>query len=565
MEISAIEGDNTAHIQNAIDQMNSFPPDASGIRGALLLNAGLYEIRGTVRLNVEGVLLRGAGDGEDLAANTILLATGNMPHQRDVLIAGSGISSLWTDSAAGTNRDIVSDTVFVGERTFEVTDASPFSIGDNIIIFHSGSEQWLAAIDYGGTFSDEPGATANDGPWEIDSQPIIYNRYITNIEGNTITIDAPVFNTLVRSLSQSYIYKYRRQFLRRNIGIENLRIDIETDGYGDENHAWNGIYLNTLEDGWVRNCTILHFGFSGIYTNTATRITIEDCRALDPVSQITGGRRYNFNAGLASQSILFKGCHASNGRHSFVANGTSSASGVVFLDCTSEGAYAASEGHRRWSQGLLYDNFKELDEPRPDINPRRLALYNRGYFGTSHGWSAAHSVAWNCDVNGGEIHIQKPPTAQNYAIGCFGDVTGQKPPNSFDVPEGYIEGSNMPGLEPQSLFLAQLAERRGPITGIEREQQVGEYLPVDFQLCQNYPNPFNPTTQIRFELYRQAIVTLEVFDISGKLIATLLNKTLSPGKQLIISWNAVGYPTGVYFYRLKTELRIETRKMLLIR
>ena len=67
-------------------------------------------------------------------------------------------------------------------------------------------------------------------------------------------------------------------------------------------------------------------------------------------------------------------------------NGYSYTSGCVFVDCTSSGAYAGSEGHRRWSTGLLFDNLIELDGPRPGVNPRLLGLYNRGYYGTSHGW-----------------------------------------------------------------------------------------------------------------------------------------------------------------------------------
>jgi hypothetical protein len=59
---------------------------------------------------------------------------------------------------------------------------------------------------------------------------------------------------------------------------------------------------------------------------------------------------------------------------------------------------------------------------------------------------------------GGTLVVQKPPTAQNYAIGCFGDVTGSGP---FGQPVGHIEGTGRPGLTPPSLFQAQLADRLG--------------------------------------------------------------------------------------------------------
>ncbi len=561
--ISPIAGDNTAHIQSAIDAMAGFPLDSSGFRGALFLEAGTYEIRFNLRLNLDGVVLRGAGDGEDPVNNTILFATGNLPGKRDVLIAGGGSSTLWADSILGTRRNIVSDTVFVGEREFQVDDASPFAIGDNIVIYHPCTDAWLNAIDYGGTFSGEPGADPVDVPWEVGSQPIVYNRYITNIQGNTITIDAPVFNHLVRDLAQSYIYKYKRNFLRTHIGIENLRIDIETAGGTDENHAWNAVYLHTVEDAWVRNCTFLHFGLSGVYTNTATRVTVENCRAIEPVSLIDGGRRYNFNAYHASQLILFKDCHANNGRHSYTSNGTSNTSGIVFLDCTAQGSYAGSEGHRRWSQGLLYDNHRELDGPRSGYNPRRIGLYNRGYFGTSHGWSAAHSIAWNCDVHGSEIHVQQPPTAQNYAIGCAGYVTGQRPPCSFDVPEGYIEGTNMPGLNPRSLFLAQLADRGGPVVGIKGERETS-VIPQSVTLYQNYPNPFNPATVIRFDLEKNAHVLLTIYNTLGEKIDTLLDESRPAGAHSV-EWHGGAATSGIYFYQIQAGENQVVKKMVLLR
>ncbi|MEL6823398.1 MAG: peptidoglycan-binding protein, partial [Calditrichota bacterium] len=284
MSIGPIPGDNTSHIQNAISMVGSMPADSAGFRGALLLEAGEYEVGSILRLNVSGVILRGVGDGDDPASNTIINATGNFPPQRDVLTAGGGVATAWEDSVSGTSRFITSDTVFIGDMSFEVSDTSPYSVGDDIVVYHPCTPAWLAAIDSGGTFSDQPGATEADVPWEVDSQPILFNRTITAINGNSISIDAPLFTTLVRNLSQSRIYRPNNFSLRRNIGIENLRIDIETASSTDENHAWNGIYLIQIEDAWVRNCTILNFGLSGIYTNTANRVTIKNCEALEPHS-----------------------------------------------------------------------------------------------------------------------------------------------------------------------------------------------------------------------------------------------------------------------------------------
>lgn len=564
--IFPIEGDNTSHIQNALFEIGLMPKGSDGFRGALLLTAGRYEIRGTINFGVDGVVLRGIGDGDDPATNTILWATGNSPNQRTVLIAGGGAATKWREEVPNTRTNITSDSVLVGDNVFEVEDASKFSIGDNVIIYHPCTAEWLAAIDSGGTFWYLPGAEPGvDLPWEVGSQPIVFNRFTTEIQGNSITIDAPVFNHLIKSISQSYIYKYSRSGLRTQIGIENLRIDIETKGGVDEAHAWTAIDLFQLEDAWVRNCTMLHFGHSGVRTNTATRITVENCRALDPVSQIEGERRYNFNVYTASQQVLFKNCHASNGRHHYVSNGTSWTSGCVFLDCTSEGAYTSSEGHRRWTMGLLYDNVIELDGPRPGYNPRLLGLYNRGHYGTSHGWGLAHSVAWNCDVAQGDLIVQQPPTAQNYAIGCKGkNVTGKTPPAPFAAPDGYIEATNESGLEPRSLYEAQLEER------LATQVSIGHLAPdpvqklVSFSLDQNFPNPFNSSTTIKFEIFKSGLFTISIYNIRGEKIQTLMSENLQPGRHSV-QWRADDLSSGIYFVKMKNEGLVLIERVLLIK
>lgn len=455
-EISPINGDNTQHIQQAIDEVGKLPL-INGIRGALLLKKGKYNISGTIYIKYSGVVLRGEGDGEDPNSNTIIFGTGNSPDQRTIIIAGGGNNNLWNTQVSGTKTNIISDIIYVGDKSFQVENASKFKVGDNIIIVHPNTNEWLKAVDYGGTATD-PGWTTSD------ALTILYNRFIKKISVDTINIDAPIFYTLKKGLSPSYIYKFDRSGIQTNIGIENLRVDIEipvndtpTNSNGNEQHAWEAIELRQIEDAWVKNCTMIHFGHSGIMTSTATRVTIDSCKAIDPISIITGERRYNFNVYRGSQLILVKNSYARYGRHDFVSNGTSSTSGCVFVNNISEKTYSSSEGHRWFSQGLLFDNII-FNSPNTSYV---IAFYNRGDYGTSHGWSAVNSVAWNCNVQGNKnIIIQKPPTGQNYAIGCnAGLITGKTPYAPFEAQEGYIEGSNFSGLVPNSLFETQLKER----------------------------------------------------------------------------------------------------------
>lgn len=444
--VAPVSGDNTAHLQEAIDAVGAMPL-RDGIRGALLLKEGTYEIRGTLTVPYDGVVLR----GEDGA---VLYATGDTPHQRDVLVVGA-TSRIWGGSEKkNTRRSITDEVIRPGAMEIHVSDASSYRVGQQIIIYHPCSSQWLAAVDYGGVPYPDPSAPEDaDERWTEGQYPVTYHRYITAIDGNTLTLDAPVFYTLRKALAESYVYEPNMNGTVYGSGIENLTIEIESLGGEDENHAWNAVRFRSIENAWAVGCTFIGFGQSGIVTEACRRSSFIRCSALDPVGVTTGERKYNFNTYLHSQLNLFRECYARAGRHNYISNGTSGTSGNVFLQCVSDGALNVNEGHRGWTQGMLYDNHRDINMTRPFT----LGLYNRVAMGTGHGWAAVQSVLWNCDVDAayGTIGLQQPPTAQNYAIGCKAKKITGHPVNASDFPPGYVEGQNIEGLEPLSLYLAQ--------------------------------------------------------------------------------------------------------------
>ncbi|MCX6166267.1 MAG: T9SS type A sorting domain-containing protein, partial [Ignavibacteriae bacterium] len=81
---------------------------------------------------------------------------------------------------------------------------------------------------------------------------------------------------------------------------------------------------------------------------------------------------------------------------------------------------------------------------------------------------------------------------------------------------------------------------------------------------QNYPNPFNPNTIIRFQIKDSRFVTLKVYDMLGKEVATLVNEKLAAGTYEA-TFDASQYTSGVYFYRLQTENFTDTKRMILIK
>ena len=97
-------------------------------------------------------------------------------------------------------------------------------------------------------------------------------------------------------------------------------------------------------------------------------------------------------------------------------------------------------------------------------------------------------------------------------------------------------------------------------TGVE---QISE-LPVNFNLSQNYPNPFNPTTKIEYSIPEQSFVDLRIYDILGNEVAKLVNKEQAAGTYKA-DFSGISLTSGTYFYRIKTEGFVETKKMTLLK
>lgn len=101
------------------------------------------------------------------------------------------------------------------------------------------------------------------------------------------------------------------------------------------------------------------------------------------------------------------------------------------------------------------------------------------------------------------------------------------------------------------------------------EEYDAPFIPTATALMQNYPNPFNPATTIMYDVSRAGRVTIQIFDVSGRLISTLVDQNKEAGRYTI-HWtgkdrNNASVPSGMYFYRMKAADEILTRKMILLR
>jgi hypothetical protein len=425
-----------------------------------------------LRIQASGVVLRGEGMGD---TGTILVGTGTgRPPAADAAggpgggrgggpggaFGGAQSSLVHIAGASGvttkdeTKQVIVDESVPVGARTFTVTSARGFKPGDTVIVRRIGNEEWIAAIGMNG---ETPQSRWK--PFNVD-----WDRVVTDVQGNTISIDAPITCAIEKRWGGGEVMKYEDPGRIEKVGVENLRGMSEFDPtvrtkeygnmdrpnyvaeeyYADENHYRNFITFDNMRNGWVRNSTALHFVYSMVGTARGSKwMTVQDCVSREPISRRMGARRFTF--ALRGQLALVQRCHSDKGRHSFMT-GQPTASGNVFLDCRATNPYSSSEPHEQWATGSLYDN---VEAP----------LTARFWKNISIGWAGANTVFWNCE---GSFLVQKPPTAQNFSFGHIGvDAVVFNIPLQDPTKEGgYIESLDR-HVTPRSLYLTQLRERLG--------------------------------------------------------------------------------------------------------
>jgi hypothetical protein len=511
-------GDDSARIQAAIDQVSALPVGSDGLRGAVLLTRGQYEVAQTLKIQTNGVVLRGEGQ---YGNGTIVKATGST--QRNALeVIGNDPTPFWS-RVSNSTVDLIDHYVPVGATTFNVENGHSFSAGDNIVINRGSTQAWFEDI----------GTDQLEFPWVPGSRDLRFDRTITEVNGNRITVDAPIANGLEPgTYGEVTAYKYTFPDRVRNVGIENLRFVSETNGSDtDENHAWTAIRIDAAEDVWVRQVDTKNFGYAAVQTGkTAKAVTVEDVSYLDPVSQISGGRRYSF--ALQGSENLVQRVFSEDARHDFVM-GSSAAGPNVFLFATAKDTNNDIGPHHRWSAGTLFDNVHVTGD---EINVRW-----RGNSGTGHGWAGANMVVWNSVADAFEI--QDPPTAQNWLIGAtggpvrVGDFQEDSYPGNLEL--GYTDSVGTP-VAPNSLYIAQLGERLGsqandPINVLieTRSSVLGDIDNFSFQT--DGRDEFFVESDFLFGIDETSSFGLGTFDSTQKdrVLAFTHELNLAPGEEVV--------------------------------
>ncbi len=393
-------------VQSAIDYLATKKTDKDGHRGTILLAEGIHYIDDPIRINSSGIVLRGCGRDK-----TIIVKRG-------------------IDRGAA---------IYIQGQQKVLTPSSTFKIGNRIAISWTGNKEWIAmhkCDDFGGGL-DYTG-------WKDGDINIVWDRTITAINANTIYLDAPItmFSCTDSIDTHSALLRFNDINVTNEIsesGVENLTIqsEITTNNPKDEDHNWDGIYMDNARDCWVKLVNISAYAGSAVNLQKGcSRITVEDCIASAPISEIGGWRRDAFL--VRGQQILVQRCVSKEGIHDFVAD-YCAAGPNAFVQCEAQLTYGFSGSIGAWAPGLLFDIV--------DIDRGDLKFKNLEQFRTGTGWNTANSMFWQCTA--ANIHCYSPDANnKNSGHGCWGCLWG----------DGEWTMSNE-HVKPRSLFYAQLEKR----------------------------------------------------------------------------------------------------------
>ena len=301
----------------------------------------------------------------------------------------------------------------------------------------------------------------------------------------------------------------------------------QVSGFGDK---LRDIWFVNNQTGWAvgRDGVLLHTTDGGQNWDPQTSPAVDDLRGIHMLDALHGWI-------VGSDGLVL---YTSNGGTTWtpqlsVPGGEEDEFEAVF----------ALDGNRAWTaggQGRIYSTSNGQDWS-PQTSGTNVALMDIFSTSTSEGWVCGAAGFLANTINGGVTWtVQDPP-----AVASFNSI--------------YFVNSNLGFTVAGDGRIFKYAPEP---TAISPDENAG--VPQSAALIGNYPNPFNPSTTIEFQLNANGHARLEIFDILGQQVATLLDGPMAAGTHQL-EFNGDNLPSGIYFYQLHAAEQVFTRRMLLVK
>jgi hypothetical protein len=339
-----------------------------------------------------------------------------------------------------------------GAMSFHVDNASAFAVGDTVLIHRPVTTAWLALMG----MDKLKNSSGQPQTWLGAGSTIDTDRTIAAISGNTITLDAPLtdsFDAKYLSPPGGSVVKYTFAGRISQVGVEHLALVGPALDIPIAQPQYSGFSINNAIDVWVSDVVVQDTQNTFAVGGRARRVTLDRTLSTHTIPH-TGDNMADYSLS-GTQTFVNRATCTGTGEWPIVTQGRETGP-IVALNFTSNQPSGISP-HQRWATGLLADNCAFPSSPKGTPG---VAFWDRGIHGSGQGWTIGWAVAWN--VSSPFLLVQQPPGAQNWCIGCTGQVVVKAPAGSTTTPpNGIFESPGKP-VTPGSLYLAQLCERLGP-------------------------------------------------------------------------------------------------------
>jgi len=426
-------GDDSDAIQAEIDLIAAMPV-VNGVRGALLLGPGTFNVSKQIDINASGVVVRGSGSGTN---GTVV----NMTGAPFLLFRLAGTGSHVTSGTVNMTDSYVPS----GAESFNVSDASGFQVGDTVLATRTVTKEW---IEYLGM--DKLVRNGQPQTWLAAGTKIHTDRVVKAVYGNRITLDAPLtdsFDSAYLGSPAGTLSKYTFPGRISQVGLEQMKIVAPALV-----EAYRAVSMSAIVDSWARDLVIQDGVNNFSVDRTAKRITVEDVTINHTVSNTASAAPAVFT--VTGTQILIHRSQTNDlqqaGKGSWSVVTQSQGTGpIVVMNFTSTQKNGVAP-HQRWTTGILVDNSSFTNAAN---NALGIAFQNRGTSGSGHGWPMGWAAAWN--VTAPKLLVTQAPGTKNWCIGCIGTIQSSSDPIG-------VYNSHGVHVTPASLYLTQLQERLGP-------------------------------------------------------------------------------------------------------
>ncbi len=446
--------------------------------GTVYVPPGYFTLSSTVQVHASNVRIAGAGSAATHLTVTAAYTPGNFLYEGTFHFTGSLSNiALWMEQPRSVTSTRATADIPLGASAVTCLNAAIFSPGDWVVV----QQFFTASFVLQNSNNTWPLVPASQSQYEFSQ---CYLRRAVSVAGSTLNLDAPIPKTLATASNTIHVYRPRASDFIENVGLEGMTISAAPTANDAGLPAGIAVMFKGVFNAWARDVQLNNIARHGFQPIWSARSTFLDCHVDGAQYLGGGGNGYGFHIN-ASQAVLIRRSSSSDARHNMTTQKPMCSDIVLSrFDSLRTGfnaSYLQDDTHHSWAHNVLWDMLNEQGVG--------LSAMNRGVTSSDAWETFGGGTIWNLTGNGATANPQagkvqmSPEThtaeSEGHVIGVSGGHLCYDG-SSFETgsyltgtlmsgaalqlgPRGNVayEGLGAAGLDPPSLFEAQLSSRLG--------------------------------------------------------------------------------------------------------